>query len=64
MTITRPSLSAGTSAPPGGPQADWWGPEPGGEGSVWEGDQGDQHTERDQQPLLGRGTSDMFDWLN
>ena len=49
-------MSAGASAHLGGSEADWWGVEPGGEGGVWEGDQRDKHSERNKQPLLGRGT--------
>ena len=41
-------MSAGTSAHFGGTEADWWRSEPSSESGVWEGDQKDQHTERDQ----------------
>ena len=59
-------VSAGTSAHLGGSEADWWGVEPSREGGVWEGDQRDKHSERNQQPLLGRGTweQDVSGWLD
>lgn len=45
IPLSQPLISvyihAGTNALPGGSEADWRVTEPGGEGGVWEGDQGD-----------------------